>query len=91
MTHELSLPNDLHTALDLIATVEYVLEGYCDHIHVVVCVDTACDTETKKVKTAETVLTSHRVTVSKDISDLTTTDTSLEIKLDSECLCPSVR
>ena len=86
MTHELCLPNDLHTACDFVATVIHVLEGSCDHIHVVVCIYTACNAETEKVESAETVLTSHRVTVCKDITDLTTTYTCLDIKLDGESL-----
>jgi hypothetical protein len=67
-------------------TVEYVLESYCNHVHVVVGIYTACDAETEKIEAAETVLTSHRVTVCEDITDLATTDTSLKVKLDGECL-----
>ena len=35
VAYELSLPNDLHTASDLVTAVIYVLEGCCDHVHVV--------------------------------------------------------
>ena len=87
VTHKLSLPYDLHTTCNLVTTVVNILESRCDHIHVVVCVNTAGDAETEKVKTAETVLTSHRITVSKDVTDLAATYTGLDIKFDSECLC----
>ena len=87
VAHELSLPYDLHTACNLVTTVVNVLESSCDHVHVVVCINTACDAETEKVKTTETVLTSHRITVSKNVTDLAATYTSLDIKLDCESLC----
>ena len=87
MAHELCLPYDLHTALDLVAAVVYVLEGCCDHVHVVVGVYTASDAEAEKVKTSETVFTSHRVTVSEDVSDLAATYAGLDVELDGECLC----
>ena len=73
VAHELGLPSDLHTASDFVTTIVNVLEGCCDHVHVVVCVHTASDAETEKVETTETVLTSYRVTVSKDVTELTTT------------------
>ncbi len=38
VTHQLCLPNDLHTACDLVATVVYVLKRCSDNVHVVVCV-----------------------------------------------------
>lgn len=86
VSHELSLPSDLNTASDLVTTIVNVLEGCCDHVHVVVSVHTASDAETKKVETTETVLTSYRIAVSEDVTDLTTTYTSLDIELDGECL-----
>ena len=87
MTHELCLPYDLHTACDLMTTVVNVLERCCDHVHVVVCINTACDAETEKVETSETVLTSYRITVSEDVTDLAATYTGLDVELDSESLC----
>jgi hypothetical protein len=86
VTHELGLPNDLHTASDLVTAVIYVLKSCSDHIHMVVCVHTASNAETEKVKATKAVLTGHRIAVCKDISDLTTTYTCLDIELDCECL-----
>ena len=86
VTHELSLPSDLDTTGDLMTTVVNVLEGCCDHVHVVVSVHTASDAETEKVETTETVLTSYRIAVSEDVTDLTTTYASLDVELDGECL-----
>ena len=68
-------------------TVIYVLESCSDHVHVVVGVDAASDAETEKIESTETILTSHRVTVSEDISDLATTYACLDVELDGECLC----
>ena len=82
MSHKLSLPYDLHTACDLVTTVVNVLESSCDHVHMVVCVDATCDAETEKVEAAETVLASHRIAVSEDVTDLATTYTSLDVKLE---------
>ena len=70
VTHELSLPYDLHTASDLMTTVVNVLESSCDHVHVVVCINATCDAQTEKVETTETVLTSYRITVCKNVTDL---------------------
>ena len=39
VTHEFSLPNDLHSASDFVTTVVNVLESSCDHVHVVVCIN----------------------------------------------------
>ena len=86
VTHKLSLPYDLHTTCNLVTTVVNILESRCDHIHVVVCVHTASNAETEKVETTETVLTGYRIAVSEDVTDLTTTYTSLDVELDSECL-----
>ena len=82
MSHQLCLPYDLHTACDLVTTVVNVLESCCDNVHVVVCINTTCDAETEKIETSETVLTSYRVTVSEDISDLAATYTGLDVELD---------
>ena len=87
VTHQLCLPNDLHTACDLVATVVNVLQRSCENIHVVVSVRTTSDAQTKEVKTTKAVLASYRVTVCKDVTDLATTYTSLEVKLDSKSLC----
>jgi hypothetical protein len=62
-----------------VTTVINVLEGYCYDVHVVVCIDTARNAETKKVETSETILSGNRVAVSKDITDLTATDSGLDI------------
>ena len=86
VTHELSLPSDLDTTSDLVTTVVNVLEGCCDHVHVVVSVHTASYAETEKVETTETVLTSYRIAVSEDVTDFATTNTSLDVELDGECL-----
>ena len=87
MSHKLSLPYDLHTACDLVTTVINVLESSCDHVHMIVCIDATGDAETEKVETSETVLTSYRITVSEDVTDLAATYTGLDVELDSESLC----
>ena len=87
MTHELCLPYDLHTALDLVATVIYVLEGCCDHVHVIVGIYTACDAEAEEVKASETVLAGYRIAVCENVTDFTTTYTGLDIEFDCKCLC----
>ena len=38
VTHQLSLPYDLHTASDLVTTIVYVLKRCSDNVHVVVSV-----------------------------------------------------
>ena len=87
MAHQFSLPNDLNTASNLVTAVINVLEGSCDHIHVIVCVHTASDAETEKVETSEAVLTGHWVTVCEDVSDLASTYTGLDVELDCKSLC----
>ena len=83
---ELCLPYDLHTALDLMTTVVYVLESGSDHVHVVVGVCAAADAQTQEVVATETVLTSDGITVSEQITDLAATDTGLAVELDCEHL-----
>ena len=80
MAHQLGLPSDLDTAGDLVTAVIHVLQCCCDHVHVIVGVDTACYAETEKVKTSEAVFTGHRVTVSKDVSDLASTYSGLDVE-----------
>jgi hypothetical protein len=52
----------------------------------VVCINSTSDAETEKVETSETVLTSHRITVSEDVTDLAATYTGLDVELDGESL-----
>ena len=52
-------------------TVIHVLESCSDHVHVVVGIHATSDAEAEKVKATETVLTCNRITVSKDVTDLT--------------------
>ncbi len=66
MTHQLCFPGYLISACDLFAAVEHVLERYGYHIHVVVSVDTAGDTQAQQVHTAETVLAGYRIAVGQD-------------------------
>ena len=87
VTHELCFPYDLHSSCDLMTTVIYVLERCRNHVHVVICVNTTSNAETEKVKTSETVLAGYRIAVCKNISDLTSTYTSLDVKLDGQSLC----
>ena len=44
VTHQLSLPNDLHTTCDLVTTVVYVLQRSSYNIHMVVSVRMTSDT-----------------------------------------------
>ena len=87
MAHELSLPCDLHTACDLVATVVNILESRSDDIHMVVCIDTSCDAETEKVETTETVLACYRIAVSEDVTDLASAYTCLNVEFDRKSLC----
>ena len=61
--------------------VVHVLESGSDHIHMIVGIYSTGDAETEKVKTSETVLTSHRITVSEDVTDLAATYTGLDVEL----------
>jgi hypothetical protein len=45
----------------------------------VVGIDATCNAETEQVETSETILASYRVAVCKDIANLTTTYTGLEV------------
>ena len=87
MTHQFGLPNNLYTMLDAVTTVVDVLECNSNDIHVIICIYTTCDAQTKKVQSSETVLTGYRITVSKDVTDLAATDTSLDVKFDGKSLC----
>ena len=87
MAHQLGLPNNLHTSSNLVATIVDILQSGRNNSHMVVGIDTTSNAKTKKVKTSETVLTSYRVTVGKDIANLATTNTSLKVELDSKSLC----
>ena len=51
MTHKLGLPNDLHTAGNLVATVKYVLKSYSDNVHMVVGIYSTCNAEAEQIKT----------------------------------------
>ena len=63
VTHQLGFPSDLKTALDAVAAVIDVLQCSGNHIHVVVGVHTARDTETHEVVAAKAVLARDRVAV----------------------------
>ena len=86
VTHEFGLPYYLHTTGDFMTAVVYVLQCGCNHIHMVVCVHSTRYAQTQKVKTSETVLACHRVTVSKDVSYLAAAYSRLDVKFDCKSL-----
>ncbi len=52
----------------------------------IVGINTPSDTQAEQIKASKAIFTSYRVTVCEDITDFTTTDTGLQIQLDSESL-----
>ena len=79
VTHEFCFPCDTYAVFVFVTTVVNVLLCCCDNIHVVVCINAASDAETEKVLATETVFACDRVTVSEDVTDFATTNTSFEI------------
>ena len=87
VAQKLCLPGNLHTTGNFVATVVYIFQGCCNHIHVVVGVCAAADAETQEVVAIKTVLTCHRIAVGKQITDFAATHACLEIQLYGETLC----
>ena len=89
MAHQWSFPLDSDTASNLVATVINILQRCSNHVHVVVSVNAASNAQTQQVETTKAVLTSHGITIGEDVTNLATTNTSLEVKFpldaDKEC------
>ena len=87
VAHQRSLPCYTHTMSDLLPSVIDILQRCSDYCHMVVCIYSARNSQAQEIKSTKTVLSGHRVTVSKQITDLTSTDSCLEIKLYGKSLC----
>ena len=72
--------------LHFVTAVVDVLEGGCDHVHVVVGICAAADAEAEEVVSAEAVFARHGITVGEQIADFATADTGLAVKLYGEHL-----
>ena len=81
VTHQLGLPCDFQTAFDGMTTVIDILQGGGNHVHVIVSIDAARDTEAHEIKASEAVLAGYRVAVGKHIADFAGADASLQIEL----------
>ena len=66
---------------DAFSAFVYIFEGGSYYIHVIVGIYSAGDCETKWVKAVKAIFMGHRITVGKDITDFTSTDTGFQVEL----------
>lgn len=86
VSHQLRLPFDSDTPSDFMPTVIYILQCRCNDIHMIVSVSAPAYAETQKIIAIKTIFTCDRITVRKQIPDLTPSDTCFPIQFDSETL-----
>lgn len=84
VSHQLRLPFDSDTPSDFMPTVIYILQCRCNDIHMIVSVSAPAYAETQKIIAIKTIFTCDRITVRKQIPDLTPSDTCFPIQFDSD-------